>query len=184
MISKSALRKELIRQRYTLSEEKYREKSNQLCFLLEQQNCFQQAKTILAYFSYNREPDLNLLFHNYPEKKWAFPRCVGQQLRWHYWQVDQPLKKGKYGIVEPLETAELMYPDQVDLILVPAVACNEKKYRLGYGGGYFDRLLSQYPWSTFPTIGILFDFAYNIPFSHDEWDIPLQAICTEKRFIH
>jgi 5-formyltetrahydrofolate cyclo-ligase len=70
----------------------------------------------------------------------------------------------------------------VDLILVPAVACDRQGTRLGYGGGYYDRLLSDPAWTNIPTVGVVFDFAYLTYLVADPWDIPLRAICTEHGF--
>lgn len=70
----------------------------------------------------------------------------------------------------------------VDLILVPAVACDRHGYRLGYGGGFYDRMLSLNEWTTPPTVGIVFDFAYLPQLPIDRWDKPLQAVCTETGF--
>jgi 5-formyltetrahydrofolate cyclo-ligase len=65
------------------------------------------------------------------------------------------------------------------LILVPAVACDSQGYRLGYGGGYYDRLLSSTEWTPKPTIGIVFEFAYLPQLPVDFWDKQLHGVCTE-----
>ena len=75
--------------------------------------------------------------------------------------------------------APLLQSSKVDLILVPAVACNFNGYRLGYGGGFYDRMLSQEEWTSKPTIGIVFEFAYLQDLPIDSWDKPLDFVCTE-----
>jgi 5-formyltetrahydrofolate cyclo-ligase len=81
--------------------------------------------------------------------------------------------------LEPLPTAPLINAEDVDLILVPSVACDRLGYRLGYGGGFYDRLLTNSAWSTKKTIGITFDFACLPRLPIDAWDRPLTAVCTE-----
>ena len=54
------------------------------------------------------------------------------------WSFSDPLKINRYGIPEP-ETKDLVYPD---IILVPLVAFDKNLNRLGYGGGYYDRLIT------------------------------------------
>jgi 5-formyltetrahydrofolate cyclo-ligase len=81
--------------------------------------------------------------------------------------------------LEPLPNSPTLQPVEVDLILVPAVACDYQGYRLGYGGGYYDRLLSSPEWASKPTIGVLFDFAYLPQLPTDTWDIQLHGVCTE-----
>lgn len=67
-------------------------------------------------------------------------------------------------------------------MLIPAVACDRRGYRLGYGGGFYDRLLSQPDWQTIPTIGIVFHHSYLPQLPADSWDRPLQAVCTDQAF--
>jgi 5-formyltetrahydrofolate cyclo-ligase len=94
-----------------------------------------------------------------------------------------PLQIGAYGIQEPHPNSPQIQPSQVDLILVPAVACDVRGYRLGYGGGFYDRLLSSPEWLTKPTIGIVFDLACLNNLPTEPWDCPLKAICTESGII-
>ena len=175
-LDKSALRRKILQQRQSLSVLEWQTLSHSICDRLKASVLFQEAKTVLAYFSFRQEADLSLLFDL--NKNWAFPSCVGKSLVWHSWQPGDDLQVGRYGIKEPLSTATVLSPLAADLILVPTVACDRRGYRLGYGGGFYDRLLSQY--STIPNIGIVFDFAYLDRLPKDTWDVKLDSICSEK----
>ncbi len=73
-------------------------------------------------------------------------------------------------------TCPLMDLQNIDLILIPAVACDRRGYRLGYGGGFYDRWL---PNSTGLKVGIVFEEFYLDEIPIDIWDVPLEAIGTE-----
>lgn len=178
-LDKSALRKEILHQRQSLSVEEWQDKSRKICDRLKSIPLFTEAQTILAYFSFRQEPDLKGLFEL--DKTWAFPRCVGKSLSWHVWQPGETLKSGKYGILEPNSTAPPLDPATADLILVPTVACDRHGYRLGYGGGFYDRLLAQESGLKVTTIGIVFDFAAGVELLKDPWDMPLDFVCTETK---
>jgi len=165
-----------------MTKEDWQKKSDRVCTQLQSSSRFTQAKTILAYFSFRQEPDLNPLFTD-TQHSWGFPRCVGQSLLWHRWQHGEALQTGAYGIFEPHANSPTLEPDDVDLILVPAVACDRQGYRLGYGGGFYDRLLSSAEWRSKPTIGIIFDFAFLPQLPIDGWDQPLKGVCTETGLI-
>ncbi|WP_107670926.1 5-formyltetrahydrofolate cyclo-ligase [Cyanothece sp. BG0011] len=179
--TKKQLRKRLTEERKNLSKLDWINKSKNICETLEKYPLFQQSKTILAYLSIRQEPDLTSLFST--EHNWGFPRCVKKSLSWHSWQPQDPLIPGKYGILEPSAEAPILTPDTVDLILVPAVACDYNGYRLGYGGGFYDRLLNSPQWSSIPTVGIIFEFALLPHLPCEPWDQKLQAICTENKII-
>jgi 5-formyltetrahydrofolate cyclo-ligase len=174
---KTELRRSLLSVRRSLATEIWQQKSQQICDHLSSADIFRKAETVLAYFSIFQEPDLSPLFAQ--PKYWGFPRCVGESLYWHHWTPNYPLQPGRFGILEPLPTAPTMDVDQVDLILVPSVACDRLGYRLGYGGGFYDRLLIDAAWATKQTIGITFNFAYLPALPINAWDRPLTAICTE-----
>ncbi len=177
-IDKKNLRRQLLQQRRELIPEIWRELSDQICHQLL--NCpeFKAAKTILVYQSCNQEPDLSYLF-THSTKQWGLPRCVDQNLIWHSWQPTEPLITGAYGILEPSAELPVLEPNLVDLMLIPAVAIDRLGYRLGYGGGYYDRLRADSRWRKVPAIGIVFDFGYVDLVPIDPWDIPVSAVCTE-----
>lgn len=179
--SKTELRRMLLKQRMLLPVETWREKSDRICSHLQFSPLFTSAKTILAYFSFRQEPDMSPLFTD-SKKIWGFSRCIEDTLSWHVWTPGDTLHQGNYGILEPNPTAPQLHPSDVDLILIPAVACDKYGYRLGYGGGFYDRMLSSQEWASKPTIGIIFEFAYLPQLPVEPWDKPLQAICTNLGF--
>jgi 5-formyltetrahydrofolate cyclo-ligase len=201
-LTKTELRRSLLNTRKSLSAPEWRQKSEILCNHLQNSPLFTEAKTILAYFSFRQEPDLSPLFTSSVEpascllnsgdrqdacptnaiptpKKWGFPRCVGKQLSWHVWQPGDALHNGAYGILEPLPDAPKIDRSEVDLILVPAVGCDVRGYRLGYGGGYYDRMLSLAEWESKIAIGTIFEFAFLAQLPVDSWDKALHGVCTE-----
>jgi 5-formyltetrahydrofolate cyclo-ligase len=157
----------------------WQQKSDRICNHLQSWEIFAQAQVVLAYFSFRQEADLSPLFST--PHRWGFPICQENLLAWHQWSPSNllPLQVGAFGILEPHPDSPNVCPQDVDLILVPAVACDAQGYRLGYGAGFYDRMLSQPEWSNALTIGIVFEFAYLPTLPHDPWDRPLHGVCTE-----
>jgi 5-formyltetrahydrofolate cyclo-ligase len=182
-LQKVELRRTLLKARQSMSIREWREKSDRICTQLETAILLTQAKTILAYFSFRQEPDISPLFAN-NNYRWGFPRCVGKSLYWYSWKPNDALQIGAYGITEPHANAPKIDPAEVDLILIPSVACDYQGYRLGYGGGYYDRLLCSPEWAEKLTMGIVFDFAYLLQLPVETWDKPLQAIVTESNLTY
>jgi 5-formyltetrahydrofolate cyclo-ligase len=205
-LNKSDLRRRLLKQRRSLSPQLWQQKSERLCHNLQSLSLFQEATTILTYMTVHQEPDLSLLWQQkklhifqeinpvsdnfdpplkreleIPEKnrRWGLSRCLGKTLSWHLWSPGDRLEIGVYNIPEPTGDAPILSPTEVDLILVPAIACDFQGYRLGYGGGFYDRMLAASEWSLVPTIGIVFDFAHLPQLPVDLWDQKLTQVCTD-----
>ena len=94
------------------------------------------------------------------------------------WKKNEVLYVGKFGILEPIKSM----PKIPDLILVPILAFDKNKYRLGYGKGFYDRYLNRYlkKFKNIFTVGIAFSFQRhdNLPVSQK--DVKLDYIITEK----
>jgi len=92
------------------------------------------------------------------------------------------LAEGTFGVLEPkLEFRRPFPPEEIDLVIVPGVAFDEKCYRIGYGAGYYDRFLPGC------TKALSVALAYEIQIVTDifpaSWDVPVNCIITEKRMI-
>lgn len=83
-------------------------------------------------------------------------------------------KKGAYGIEEP--TGE-PYFGRIEVAVVPLLAINSRGYRLGYGGGYYDRFLKQ---TDILKVGLGYFFQLTDEFTEDEWDEPLDSFVCER----
>jgi 5-formyltetrahydrofolate cyclo-ligase len=182
---KSELRQELLRSRMALAPGLYQEYSDRLCghlqkFLL---NHVLSGQTILVYQPHRQEPDLRKLFAQ-PSYQWGLSRCLPQrQLAWHLWRPGETLVNNSYGLAEPLATASPINPAATAALLIPMVGFDMEGYRLGYGGGYFDRLLASSEWQQVLTIGIAFDLALVPKIPIDSWDLPLHKIFTESGMV-
>jgi 5-formyltetrahydrofolate cyclo-ligase len=75
----------------------------------------------------------------------ALPRVHGPGLMEFYqWRQGDELERGPFGIPAP-ESKVLMIPDNRTILLIPALRVDRRGFRLGYGGGYYDRYCARYP---------------------------------------
>jgi 5-formyltetrahydrofolate cyclo-ligase len=84
-----------------------------------------------------------------------------------------------HGFEEPSEDAERA--ESLDVIVVPALAFDERGHRLGYGAGLYDRTLPRFPGAK--TVGVAYDFQLLMEVPQTEGDVPVQRIVTDKRTI-
>ena len=132
---------------------------------------------IAIYWPLKNEVDIRSLKE---KTSLALPRCKDKkELLFHPWD-EKPLTKDFEGILSPNNSFSLSH-NQISMILVPCLSVDKNLTRLGYGGGYFDKLRRDNAWRNVPCIGVLTSNCVStIPLARAEWDIPLSGFITEK----
>ena len=94
------------------------------------------------------------------------------------WKKNDVLFINKFGILEPIKT-QVKVPD---IMLVPILAFDKNKYRLGYGKGFYDRYLNKYlkQSKNILTVGVAFSFQKHHKLPTNQNDVKLDFIITEK----
>lgn len=106
-----------------------------------------QAKTVLLYYGMNTEPDTARLLPPLwsSGKQLCLPRCLpGNQMEIRCIARDSKLILHPWGMLEPGEDCPLIKPDSIDLALIPGLAFDRSGGRLGQGGGFYDRWLTDF----------------------------------------
>jgi len=140
---------------------------------------------VSGFFPYQSEIDTRPLLGRLAGEGWttALPIVIanGQPLEFRRWLPGEPTVPGKWDIPRPPETSPLLKPD---VLLVPMLAFDRAGYRLGYGGGFYDRTLELLRKEK-PVVAIGVAYAVqgvdSVP--HDDHDQKLDFIMTEKELI-
>ena len=161
----------------TSLEEKHNVKNNVKTFLNSIPKRQLDNKYIGIYWPINNEIDIRNLKFKYQV---ALPKCKSnKEMDFFVWE-EAKLENDVEGIPSPLNTILLSYAE-LSMIFVPCLSIDKNLIRLGYGGGYFDKLRSNPLWKSIPCIGILTSKCLsNTPLTNGEWDIPLSGFITDK----
>lgn len=145
---KAALRKQLREQRSAIDPIARERASRALVPLLVDLPFWQTARVVAAYRATSEELDPSPLATAAAQagKTVVYPRALESgEMSFHRMTTDTATEYGPGGIVQPTTTAPVIAPGDIDIILVPLLACDDRGYRLGYGGGFYDRYLPQTP---------------------------------------
>ena len=182
MKSKIALRKQVAEARGGLSREKRESKSRDIERRLFSLPEFQSASAVMFFASFRSEVDtLPMIRHALAlGKRVILPKVKGKDLGlFEIRDFDKDIAPGAWGIPEPRESVPARIED-VDLMIVPGAAFDEHGNRLGYGAGFYDRLL---PAFRKMTVGLAFEAQILPQVPVSSYDIPVKKIVTEKRII-
>jgi len=139
----------------------------------------ERARTVLLFYGVGKEPDTRALICALLRKgkRVALPRCMpGRQMEMRLIHGLEGLIPSAYGIPEPGEVCPLVRPNEIDLALVPNLCCDRAGYRLGHGGGYYDRWLAQYEGFT---VALCPEIWMQEQVPRDRFDRPVDLVITE-----
>ncbi|MDA7847205.1 5-formyltetrahydrofolate cyclo-ligase [Candidatus Pelagibacter sp.] len=137
---KSKLRKKILKVRQKFNTKNIQLNFNQIIKILKKEKI--TNKIIGGYYPVNFEIDSLTLLKKFKKKKFniSLPAIKKNfQMDFYLWSFSEPLIINKYGIPEP-EAKNIVYPD---ILLIPLLAFDKNLNRLGYGGGYYDRLIER-----------------------------------------
>lgn len=180
-LRKKEIRHEMRLRKKRVTSEEREAVGREICEKLVKMPEFLEAKSISIYVAYNQEvPTLPIIETALQlGKEVASPIVENGEMEFYCYTSIDSLVESKYGILEP--TKEIGRPRKDSLVIMPGVAFDETRNRIGYGGGYYDRYLTRNPEQK--TIAIAYDFQVYEQFDGDEKDQKPQKILTEKRLI-
>ena len=129
------------------------------------------------YWPIQHEPDLRPLAQLLPaplQSQLALPVIEADQLLYRPWTPSTALQPDACGIPAPVGPGALA-PSQMGLLLAPALACDRQGIRLGYGGGWFDRLRADPAWRAVPALAVLPTACHCEALPRDPWDVPFDG---------
>ena len=142
----------------------------------------ERARTIFAFWGIpGREPETARLVEALTArgKRVGLPRMLpGHQMQVRLYDKAIPMHPVSFGILEPGEDCPLLDKGEIDLVLVPAVCYDRRGYRLGFGGGYYDRWLSDF---SRPRVGLCRDCVLQDRVPTEAHDSRVDLLLTETR---
>ncbi len=182
MQEKKILRNEMLVLRNNMTKEDVEQKSKVICENILQSKIILQFNDIMLYYPIKNEVDLRYLFLPLNEQKkniWL-PVVNGKNMSFHLYENEQSLKPGAYGIPEPESSVVYKGKEESCLVFMPGLAFTEKRDRLGYGGGYYDRFLDNHKCYT---VAVAFDTQIVVQIPNETHDKRPDMIITDKRTV-
>lgn len=138
---------------------------------------YKNAEHVMLFYPLKYE--INLLDLLNDNKKFYFPKVAGENLLVCPYDSSIRLEKSALNIYEPCSAP--VFPEILDLIFVPALAVDKNNFRLGYGGGFYDRFLKTIDVIT--AVPIYENFVVE-ELPHDDYDVRVDCIITNGKKAH
>lgn len=179
MESKQELRRRMKAVRNAVSVEERARFSSQIAENLLHEPWYPAVKRLLVYSAIQSEVNLEVFCELAARdgKILYYPKVLGKEMEFFRVEDHKILKPGAFGVMEPDTDAFAleMYRNEPDsVVLIPGVAFSSKKYRLGYGGGFYDRYLAKH--GSLYTVGVAFSVQLQAEWEPEKHDIPMQEI--------
>lgn len=181
--SKEIIRKKIIESRNQLSQQAVVQQAQKIFEQVKSLINKHSPKSIHLYLAINNEVDTSAIVHFLHQNNITVlvPKTYPKgKLEWCILQADEPLKKGMFGTSIPV--SENISTSIPEMVLVPAVGFDQQGNRLGYGGGYYDRFLAQYPQAI--KVGLAYPFQILETVKTEPHDIPMDIILNGNEIFH
>lgn len=180
---KRTLRSAMLAWRQDLGEDERRAAADGLLVSLRRERPIQTPAIVSAFWPVKDEIDVRpLMIELFNEGcQMALPvvQGRGQPLLFRAWRPGDSLEAGVFGTLQPSARREVVEPDA---LLVPLLACDSEGWRLGYGGGFYDRTLALLRARKLVTaVGVGFDAQFVPEVPHGPDDQRLDWLLTDKR---
>ena len=175
---KAELRKQVLQEMKAISQEQKQAMDQALTDQFLKHPFYQEAKVIATYLSFPHEFQTQELIEQAQKdgKKVLIPKTYPKGRMDFVVYNPQQLAKTSFGLLEPQGDLEVVDASQIDLIHVPGLAFTTEGYRIGYGGGYYDRYLEHFPGHTLSTV-----YPCQIQdFISEKHDIPVQEVLIDE----
>lgn len=180
-MNKKVLREETIKLLKDISVEKRQEIERNLESILIRQSYWKEAKTIGITLSQSLEWNTrSIIKRAWDEgKQVAVPKCLPKTKEMEFYLINSfdQLELAYFNIMEPLPNkAKKVNNNEIDLLVVPGLIFDKKGYRIGFGGGYYDRFLTSFKNKT---VSLLSSYQLKDEIPRMEHDLPVQHLITE-----
>lgn len=160
-------------------------KDKKICSKLEKIEDFRSAKSVLFYAPIEKEREIDIweLIKKYIQKKQTLlPKTEQKKRSIKICLIEKisDLQKQNFHIHEPQKHCKKFDIKKIDLIIVPGIGFDKKGNRIGFGHGYYDRLLKK---TKCPVVGLAYEFQIVQTITGEKHDVKINKIITEKRII-
>ncbi len=184
-VDKKVLRESMQIELNQLTEDERSEISRELQQELFQSELWKNAERIGIYLSFGTEWDTRKIVEEAfnSGKNVAIPKTIPETKQMDFYQITDlsQVQKGHFDIMEPnIEKATYLDKNEMDLLIVPGLIFTKSGYRIGFGGGYYDRFLMDF---IHPTVSLvsLKQIKESIPLN--KYDLPVNYLITEEGLI-
>ena len=183
--SKKRLREEMLSAFAQLSEKEHKYISKQLQQRLFQSGLWKNAETIAVYLSVRKEWDTRKIV----EQAWAdgkqvaIPKTIPDTKEMFFYGISDwsQTVKGPFQLEEPnIAETTVVEKEAIELMIVPGLAFTNEGYRIGFGGGYYDRFLADF---IHPTASLVHTNQLTDSFYIEPFDIPVNYMITQQGII-
>lgn len=176
-LDKALIRKVMKNKRLLINKETFFLHSQAIIHKVLQHPLYLQAKTVGIYVSLPGEVDtLSLIQEALKTHRVCVPKVIGQDMEFYEIYSLNDLQEGTFHVLEPMR-AELIAPQDIDLMIVPMLAFDSKLNRVGYGKGFYDKYFSR-GFQGYK-MGLAFSFQEVDEINNDAFDCPLDEVMTE-----